>query len=70
MARGDNKDTFRTGKSQTVLVLGLYTNVLECLFIVKQLTGNCVGAAIRDNRNKLTLEIWRYFFSFILFSLE
>ena len=52
-------------KSQRVLNVLFYVNILQCFFVVKNFTANAIG----DNGNKLIFEIWWNFF-YDLFSIK
>jgi hypothetical protein len=52
-------------KSQRVLNVLFYVNILQCFFVVENFTANAIG----DNGNKLIFEIWWNFF-YDLFSIK
>ena len=52
-------------KSQRVLNVLFYVNILQCFFVVENFTANAIG----DNGNKLIFEIWLNFF-YDLFSIK
>ena len=55
--------------SQRVLKVLFYVNILQCFFVVENLTANAVSVAIGDNGNILIFEIWWNFF-YDLFSIK
>jgi hypothetical protein len=55
--------------SQRVLNVLFYVNILQCFFVVENLTANAVNVAIGDNGNRLIFEIWWNFF-YDLFSIK
>ena len=48
--------------SQRVLKVLFYVNILQCSFVVENLTANAVSVAIGDNGNRSIFEIWWNFF--------
>ena len=57
------------GTSQRVLKVLFYFNILQCFFVVENVTANAVSVAIGDNGNRLVFEIWWNFF-YDLFSIK
>ena len=55
--------------SQRVLKVLFYVNILQCFFVVENVTANAVSVAIRDNGNRLIFKIWWNFF-YDLFSIK
>ena len=55
--------------SQRVLKVLFCVNILQCFFVVENLTANAVSVAIGDNGNRLIFEIWWNFF-YDLFSIK
>jgi hypothetical protein len=55
--------------SQRVLKVLFYVNILQCFFVVENVTANAVSVAIGDNGNILIFEIWWTFF-YDLFSIK
>jgi hypothetical protein len=55
--------------SQRVLKVLFYVNILQCFFVVENLTANAVSVAIGDNGNRLSFDIWWNFF-YDLFSMK
>jgi hypothetical protein len=55
--------------SQRVLKVLFYVNILQCFFVVENVTANAVSVAIGDNGNILIFEIWWKFF-YDLFSIK
>jgi hypothetical protein len=55
--------------SQGVLKVLFYINILQCFFVVENLTANAVSVTIGDNGNRLIFEIWWNFF-YDLFSVK
>jgi hypothetical protein len=55
--------------SQRVLKVLFYVNVLQCFFVVENVTANAVSVAIGDNGNRLIFEIW-WNFVYDLFSIK
>jgi hypothetical protein len=55
--------------SQRVLNVLFYVNILQCFFVVENVTANAVSVAIGDNGNRLIFEIcWNFFYD--LFSIK
>ena len=55
--------------SQRVLQVLFYVNILQCFFVVENVTANAVSVDIGDNGNRLIFEIWWNFFC-DLFSIK
>ena len=55
--------------SQRVLKVLFYVNILQCFFVVENVTANAVSVAIGDNGNRLIFEIWWNLF-YDLFSVK
>jgi hypothetical protein len=55
--------------SQRVLNVLFYVNILQCFFVVENVTANAVSVVIGDNGNRLIFEIWWNFF-YDLFSIK
>jgi hypothetical protein len=55
--------------NQRVLKVLFYANILQCFFVVENVTANVVSVAIGDNGNRLIFEIWWNFF-YDLFSIK
>ena len=55
--------------SQRVLKVLFYVNILQCFFVVENVTANAVSVAIGDNGNRLVFEIWWNVF-YDLFSIK
>jgi hypothetical protein len=53
--------------SQRVLKVLFYVNILQCFFVVENITANVVSVSIGDNGNRLIFEI-RWNFLYDLFS--
>jgi hypothetical protein len=47
----------------------VYVNILQCFFVIENVTANVVSVAIGDNGNRLIFEIWWNFF-YDLFSIK
>ena len=58
-----------SGSSQRDLKVLFYVNILQCFFVVENVTANAVSVAIGDNGNILIFEIWWNFF-YDLFSIK
>jgi hypothetical protein len=56
-------------KGIDVLKVLFYVNILQCFFVVENVTANAVSVAIGDNGNRLIFEIWWNFF-YNLFSIK
>jgi hypothetical protein len=55
--------------SQRVLKVLFYVNILQCFFVVENVTANAVSVAIGDNGIRLIFKIWWNFF-YDLFSIK
>jgi hypothetical protein len=55
--------------SQMVLKVLFYVNILQCFFVVENVTTNAVSVAIGDNGNRLIFEMW-WNFIYDLFSIK
>ena len=53
---------------KTVMVL-FYVTILQCFFVVENITANAISVAVGDNGNRLNFEIWWNFF-YDLFSIK
>ena len=56
-------------RSQRVLKVLFYVNILQCFFVVENFTANAVCVAIGDNGNRLIFKLWWNFF-YDLFSIK